>query len=474
MRVDELPRVRNGNAREATPARTRSTARDVRERSDRMLERLLDYLRQPSVSLTGEGFPEATTRTVREVAAAGLEPVVLETSGRPAVFGQCQGPAGAPTVLIYGHYDVHPGGDRAQWSTPPFEPTIRAERIWGRGVADNKGQHFAHLEAVRLLLERDGSLPCSVKMLLDGEEEVGSPNLGSLVQRHRELLAADLVIWSDGPVHESGAWCVRHGSRGLLALRLTAHGPRRRLHAGSFGNLAPNPARTLVEAIAGMRNSDGTVAVAGFYDDIRPLATIEQAALRRATLDDHTLLEAIGSNSFEVGLEAVPPMERLAALPSLSVTALKAGEAGSASIPTVAEAWLDVRLVADQTPEGVAEAIRKHLATHGSEISIEVLEAVPPSRVPFDNPFTPVVARALSAATGKPPLLVPGYGGTVPDYVWSSRLGVPSLGVPFANVDESNHAPDENLEIERFLIAVHISVSVLTALGQSVHASESP
>jgi acetylornithine deacetylase/succinyl-diaminopimelate desuccinylase-like protein len=437
-----------------------------------MVERLLDYLRQPSVSLTGEGFPEATARTVREIASAGLEPVVLETSGRPAVFGQRPGPAGSPTVLIYGHYDVHPVGDLALWRTPPFEPTIRANRIWCRGVADNKGQHFAHFEAVRLLLKHHGSLPCSVKILLDGEEEVGSPNLSSLVERHSKLLAADLVIWSDGPVHESGAWCVRHGSRGLLALRLTALGPLRRLHAGSFGNLAPNPARTLVEGIAGMRTSDGTVAVDGFYDDIRPLAAIEQAALRLAALDDRTLLEAIGSESFETGLETVPPMDRLAALPSLSVTALRAGEAGSASIPTVAEAWVDVRLVADQTPEGVAEAIRKHLATRGSEISVEVLEAVPPSRVPFDNPFTPVVAGALGATTGKPPLLVPGYGGTVPDYVWSSQLGVPSLGVPFANVDESNHAPDENLEIERFLIAVRISASILTALGHSVRTSE--
>jgi acetylornithine deacetylase/succinyl-diaminopimelate desuccinylase-like protein len=446
-------------------SRSETRQKPAKTRSEQMLERLLDYLRQPSVSLTGEGFPQATARTMRAVAAAGLEPLALETGGRPAVFGQRRGPQSAPTVLIYGHYDVHPAGDRARWNLPPFQPTIRAGRIWGRGSADNKGQHFAHLEAVRLLLERDDSLPCTVKVLLDGEEEVGSPNLDALVHAERDLLAADLVIWSDGPVHESGAWCVRHGSRGLLALRVTAEGPKRTLHAGSFGNLAPNPARILIDAIADMWASDGSIAIAGFHDDVRRLSTTERVALTRANFNDQALLEEIGAPDFEVGFGNASTFERLAALPSLSITAFRAGEARSASIPTVAEAWLDIRLVADQSPESVTEAVRGHFAKRGAKVGLEVLEAIPPSRVPFDNPFTPVVSGALEAATGALPLLVPGYGGTVPDYVWAKRLGVPSLGVPFANVDESNHAPDENLEVARFVAGVRISASILEALG---------
>src|SRR5262245_56464967 len=176
----------------------------VARHEDVLLDRLLDYLRQPSESATGHGFPDATHRAVTEVELAGLSAEVLPTPGRPAVVGRRQGPPGTPTVLIYGHYDVQPPGPRDLWRTDPYTPTVDGGRIWCRGSADNKGQHFAHLQALRLLLEQDVSYPCSVIVLLDGEEEVGSPHLADLVRRHRDRLACDVVIWSDGPVHDSG------------------------------------------------------------------------------------------------------------------------------------------------------------------------------------------------------------------------------------------------------------------------------
>lgn len=210
----------------------RATALVAKNRES-LLDGLLDYLRQPSESATGHGFPEATDRVMAEVERASLTVRLLETAGRPAVLGHRAGPDGAPTVLIYGHYDVQPPGPLDLWRTEPYTPTIRDGRIWCRGAADNKGQHFAHLQALRLLRERDGAYPCSVIVLLDGEEEVGSPNLPDLVRRHREALACDLVIWSDGPVHESGEWCVLHGVRGLLGVRIDARGPNRALHSPS-------------------------------------------------------------------------------------------------------------------------------------------------------------------------------------------------------------------------------------------------
>lgn len=170
---------------------------------------------------------------------------------------------------------------------------IRDGRIWARGAADDKGQHFAHLQALRLLLEADGGYPCSVKVILDGEEEVGSPNLAALVEAHRDLLAADVVIWSDGPVHESGQWCALHGVRGVLDVRLSCRGVSRALHSGNWGNVAANPAWTLVSALASMRDAAGRVIIGGFYDDVPPLPEADRAAFDALPLDlDQVLAEA--------------------------------------------------------------------------------------------------------------------------------------------------------------------------------------
>jgi acetylornithine deacetylase/succinyl-diaminopimelate desuccinylase-like protein len=441
------------------------TAAAIESQREVLLTRLLDYLAQPSVSATGEGFPGATQRAVDELRLAGLTPQVIDTPGRPAVVGHRAGPPGTPTVLIYGHYDVQPAGPRALWNSEPFEPVIRDGRIWGRGTGDNKGQHFAHLQALRMLLETEGGYPCGVTMILDGEEELGSPNLASLVAENRDLLAADVVVWSDGPVHESGRWCVLHGVRGILAVRLTCRGSTRPLHSGNFGNIVANPAWTLVSALASMRDADGHVVIDGFYDDVAPLPAAESAAFAALPLDlEHALAEA-GASELDPSHGDLSYYERLGAIPTLTINGIETGDLKRTIIPNEATARLDVRLVGGQDGQRVFAAIQAHVAKVAPDVEVAFEVCVPASRTPLDNPYTPLLADAVASATGEAPLLIPAYGGTLPDYVWTDLLGTPSLGLPIANVDEANHAPNENLEVERYLTGIAISVAALRVLG---------
>src|SRR6266542_667758 len=199
----------------------------VDEHREELIQRLAAYASQPSVSATGEGIAEAAELARRTLDAAGIEPQVLETGGSPVVLGTGPSRPGKLTVLIYGHYDVQPPDPVEAWRTPPFRPTLKDGRLYGRGTADNKGQHLAQILAMEGLRAAYGELPCNVKVLLDGEEELGSPNLPAFVERHRDLLDADLVIWSDGPVHESGRWCLVFGVRGIVTFELRARGANR-------------------------------------------------------------------------------------------------------------------------------------------------------------------------------------------------------------------------------------------------------
>ena len=400
-----------------------------------------------------------------EMELAGLTARAIETPGRPAVFGHRAGPPGTPSVLIYGHYDVQPPGPRELWNSEPFEPVIREGRIWGRGSGDNKGQHFAHLQALRMLLEAEGGYPCTVKVILDGEEEVGSPNLAALVADHVDLLSADLVIWSDGPVHESGRWCVLHGVRGVLGIRLTSHGAPRALHSGNYGNVIANPAWTLVAALASMRDESGRVVIDGFYDEVAPLPEADRAAFATLPLDlDRTLAE-LGVAEMDPAHGELAYFDRLGAIPTLTINGIEAGDLSRTIIPHQATARLDVRLVGGQHPQQVLSSIRAHVAKVAPEVEVTQEMCVPPSRTPLDNPFTPLLADAVAAVTGAAPLLVPAHGGTLPDYVWTKILDRPSLGLPIANVDEANHGPNENLVVDRYLTGIAISMSVLRSLA---------
>ena len=433
---------------------------------DEAVREWAEWIRQPSVSSDGTGFPDATGYGADLVRRCGLAPEVVPTGGWPLVVGTCDGGAGdAPHVLIYGHYDVQPPGPLTDWETPPFEPDIRDGRMYGRGTGDNKGQHLAQLLAVRALREVSGSLPCRVTVLLDGEEEIGSPNLAAAVRRRFAEDRPDLAVWSDGPVHESGRATVVLGVRGVVAFQLRATGASSPLHSGNWGGVAPNPAWRVVQLLASMRAADGSVLIEGAQAGVRRLSPGEQAALEALPADVGQILAGIGVDTLE------PPAGRgfyqRLTQPTFTINSLTCEDGGEhrTVIPNVAVAKCDMRLVDGQNTQEVIAAVRRHVERHDPGVAVTFGATMEPSRTLPETPYTQAVVRGVRAGLGEEPLLVPSLGGSLPIAEFGQALDIPCYGVPLANADERNHAPNENMEVERFLRGVTGAAGVLLALG---------
>jgi len=439
----------------------------VERHRDAFLERLFAYLRMPSISAHGTGIAETADFLEGLLGGMGLAVERLETPGWPVIVGRRSGPAGTPTVLLYGHYDVQPPDPIERWVSPPFEPEIRDGRIYARGAGDNKGQHFAQLLALETLLAVDGGLPCSVIVVLEGEEEIGSPHIAEVVRANRDRLRADLVITSDGPVHESGRPTVELGVRGVLSFELRARGANRDLHSGNFGGIAPNPIWTLVHLLGTMKDASGDISIEGFHDGIISPSDAELEAIARLPLDLAGSMAALGIDHLDAPAGR-GYYERLMAFPTLTINGLHGGYGGPGSktvLPSEAVAKCDARLVVDQDPDAVFAAIIAHVARHAPGVEVIHQGAMAPSKTPIDSPFVAPVLAGVRAAAGEEPLLVPAMGGSLPEYVWTKVLGVPALVVPYANHDEDNHAPNENIEVARFFGGIKTGIAVLVELG---------
>ncbi|MFN8475902.1 MAG: M20/M25/M40 family metallo-hydrolase [Anaerolineae bacterium] len=287
------------------------------------IDRLIDYVRRPSISAHGLGIAEVAAFLVDLLGGLGMQVEAIPTAGWPMILAERNDAPGKPTVLIYGHYDVQPPDPLDAWLSPPFEPTIRDGRLYARGVGDNKGQHFANILGIEALLKVVGTLPVNVKVLLEGEEEVGSPHIADFVRDHRDRLKADLVITSDGPVHESGRACIHFGVRGIISFELRARGAKRDLHSGNFGGIAPNPIWTLVQLLATMKNDQGIVTVDGFYDRVQPPTPLERQALDSLPIDVERFKAELGLKELD-GPPGRPFYDRLSAFPTFTINNLHA------------------------------------------------------------------------------------------------------------------------------------------------------
>lgn len=439
----------------------------VAQRREQYVARLADYVRRPSVSAMDWGVAE-TGAYIRDVLREdGFDARLLPTAGQPAVIAHRTGPAGAPHVVIYGHYDVQPPGEDALWDSPPFEPEVRDGRMFGRGTADNKGQHLAHVIATELLVELHGQLPCSVTFVLDGEEELGSPHLAEALLGIQDEVSGDLVVVSDGPVEASGRWQLVYGLRGVLAFELTVTGAARDLHSGHYGEIPPNPLWTLVHLLASMKDEHGTITIDGVNELVRPPGERERAAMSALEPDSDTLLASIGAP--RLGPSPAGSLgERIMARPTLTINGLHGGYDGpqvKTILPHAAVAKCDIRLVDGQDADTVWELVQRHVRRHAPEVTMTLFGAMHPSRTPMGTPYAEVVAGAMRAATGEEPVHVPVAGGSLPMWVFTRALGRPALLLPFGNVDEANHAPNENFDLERFCQGIAISAATLLALG---------
>ncbi len=439
----------------------------IEQQRARYLERLIDYVRRPSISAYGEGIGEVAAYLVGWLGEIGLDARLVPTAGWPIVLGRRADAPGRPTVLLYGHYDVQPPDPLEAWTSPPFEPTVRGGRLYGRGVADNKGQHMANLLALEALLACQGRLPVNVVVLLEGEEEVGSPHMAAFVREHRQELASDVVLISDGPVDTSGRSCLVFGSRGVLSFELRARGANRDLHSGNWGGVAPNPLWTLVHLLGTMKNAQGEITIAGFYDNVRPPTELERAALDSLPVDVAAIRHELGLARLDAPLER-PFFDRLSAWPTLTINGLHGGYGGPHSktvLPHEAVAKCDVRLVAGQTCDEILAKIAAHVERFAPEVELIGQGGMDPAKTPLDSPYAGPIRQGIVAAQGEEPLIVPALGGSLPTYVFTTILGRPAFLVPYANADEANHAPDENLEVERFFMGIRTGAAMLAHVG---------
>jgi acetylornithine deacetylase/succinyl-diaminopimelate desuccinylase-like protein len=418
----------------------------------RYLAELSELVALPSVSRDADS--ETMHSAARWVAArldfAGGR--VVPTGGHPLVRGEWLGAAGAPTILVYGHYDVQPTGDEAEWITPPFAPTVDGDILRGRGTTDDKGPVYIVLKTARAFMAQAGGLPLNVKFLFEGEEEIGSPNLPAFIAEHAAELAADLVVSADGAMWRPTEPSLSLASKGLVTLDITVEGASTDLHSGRFGGTVANPIHVLAEILASLHRPDGAVAVDGFYDGIPPLSTERRREIADINFSDENYLGELGLTQGH-GEPGYSTLERLWERPTLEVNGVRGGGKYTV-IPHAAVAHVSCRLVAGQDPDHVLAAITAHVAaqpTHGARVSVRADRArVPAYTIAAEHPAIRAATAALEAVYPGQQVLYARVPGTLPATALFERLlGVKTLFFSFSTADEKLHAPNEFIRIRR-------------------------
>ena len=429
---------------------------------DRFLDDLFELLRIPSISAQSEHKPDMK-RCAEWLAAAlvksGADRAdVMPTEGNPVVYAEKIVDPAAKTVLVYGHYDVMPVDPREEWRTEPFEPTIADGRIWGRGADDDKGQLFMHAKAFEAMCATD-SLPCNVKFMLEGEEEIGSPSLYKFCADNKELLAADIILVSDTSMISMDTPSITCGLRGLTYMEVEVTGPNKDLHSGLFGGAVANPANVLTRLVASLIDDKGRVTIPGFYDDVRELTPAEREAFNEAPFDLDEYKKSLDVGDVE-GEEGYTTIERTGVRPSLDVNGIWGGyieEGTKTVIPSKASAKISMRLVPNQDFEKIAELFERHfraIATASVKVDVRFLHGGAPYVAPTDMPAYKAAERAIVDTFGKKPL--PFYsGGSIPIISGFERiLGIKSLLIGFGLAEDAIHSPNESYGLDQFFKGV--------------------
>jgi len=416
------------------------------------LELFFDYLRFASISAKPEhaGDVRACAAWLDELLRGwGLESAVHETDGAPVVLARTASVANAPTVLLYGHYDVQPVEPLELWTSAPFEPEVREGFVFARGATDNKGQTFSHLLGLRRILDA-GPLPVNLTILLEGEEEIGSPNLGAFVRGNREALACDVALISDTSMIEPGWPALTLGLRGIACLEVTVKGPRADLHSGMFGGATPNPALTLAHILTRMHDEHGRIAIPGLYDDVLPVPETEVTAWSELPWNEEWFAQTTGTSA-DAGEKGLSVLERVWAQPTAEINGLTSGHQGAGSktiIPAQASAKLSFRLAPNQDPDRVAEQViawlEREFAAENARGSVEYDHGGLPFYTPPDDPVIAAAREALAEVFGREPALTR-EGLSIPVAALLQReLKIPvvlaGLGLPDCNA----HSPNES------------------------------
>ena len=443
---------------------------------ERHLRELVDLLRIPSISALPAHLGDI--RTAAEWVAGALRQAgvpqvsIMETAGNPVVYGEWLTDPGAPTILIYGHYDVQPPDPEAQWESPPFEPTFRDGRIYARGVSDDKAPLFQAIKAVEALGALQGSVPLNLKFLFEGEEEVGSPSLRPFVQANRARLSADLVVSADGAMWRASEPSLTVAGKGLCGVEIDLRTARTDLHSGRHGGGVPNALHALASIVASFHDSEGRVAVAGFYDQVRPLSPAERAEFGALPFDEESYRQELELTAL-TGEAGYSTLERQWARPTLDLNGMWGGFQGAGSktvIPCEAHAKLTCRLVAGQQPAEILALVEEHIRLHtpaGASVRVTRKAGMAtPYQMPADHPALVVAGRVLREVMGAEPLRVR-MGGTLPcAEIFEAELGAYTLFFSFSTADEQYHAPNEFFRLERFDLGLRAWARLLQELGR--------
>jgi len=437
------------------------------------LEDLKTLLSIPSVS-TDPARKEEVGRCAQEVSRqmkeAGLQQVeIMDTPGHPVVYGEYLVDNALPTALVYGHYDVQPEDPVELWTTPPFEPTVRDGKIFARGATDDKGQFLCHIKAVGALLEEESTLPINLKFIIEGEEEIGSPNLAPFLKKHKEKLNADVLLVSDSAMYAPDQPSVVYGLRGLAYLQIDLKGADSDLHSGVFGGAVPNPALELCKILSQLKDKDEKVTVPGFYDKVEDMSTEERTAYGELDFDPEELRKSVGVNKLtpEAGYNA---LEGRTARPTLEVNGLLSGYTGEGAktvLPAKAMAKVSCRLVPNQDPAEIAQLLEDYirkLCPESMECTVTQMHGGHPWLTPPDHPALEAAAVAVRKVFNKEPVRIR-EGGSIPIVIdFQEILGLPGILLGYGLNDENLHAPNEHFRIENYYRGIEISKELFRAL----------
>lgn len=439
------------------------------------LERLFEHLRFPSISTDSRHVDDVRQNAEwlrGQFGTMGLAVTLHETPGNPVVVARNEHLEGRKTVLVYGHYDVQPVDPLELWESPPFEPEIREGKIWGRGGADNKGQHFVHMLGAEKTIREEGDLPVNVIFLIEGEEEIGSPNLVPFLREHRDELACDIIAVSDTGMVAPGVPTLGYGLRGVTCLEVVVQGPKGDLHSGVYGGCVANPAAAAARMVTSLHHDDGLIAVKGFYDEVIPLEDWEReawASVPGAT--DEDFLKTIGSPAPH-GEPGYSMAERIWARPTVEVNGIGGGYQGEGSktvIPAKAMFKLSCRLVPGQDPATIQQRVEDHLRKHTPPgVTVEITKGHSGKAYHTDphSPFGKAAQVALEKSFGRPPVLIR-EGGSIPIIQdMKEILGADSLMLGLSHPDCQIHAPNENFPVENFEKGIEMSRILLQELAK--------
>jgi acetylornithine deacetylase/succinyl-diaminopimelate desuccinylase-like protein len=441
----------------------------IEENLNQSIEELSQLCAQPSVAAQNLGIEACAAMAAESLEKRGFDVQLIPTEGSPVVFGERKG-RHDQTLIAYDHYDVQPPEPLELWETPAFEPTVRDGRLYARGVADNKGNFVARLHAIDAILESEGELPCNVKFIVEGEEEIGSVHLEPFIKAHQALLAGDVCVWEVGGVDHENFPIQMVGLRGICYVELRVRTANQDVHSGTGGSIFPNAAWRLVWALASLKDKDENILLPGFYEAVRPPTDREKELLAQAPpmmeyymkkYDLQYFLKDI-DDELELAIEAVYK-------PTCTICGLSSGYEGEGSktvLPAEAMAKVDFRLVPDQTPEQVLSQLRSHLDAHGfTDIEIVNLGGNPPAKTDPDHPAVRIAVDAAKDVYEKPARVIPMIGGSGPNFMFQKYLDVPIISSGAGDSESRAHAPNESISLDLYVKGAKHFARILKGMG---------